>query len=552
MKTNILSTLALATILFASCSSDDPIIKDDPEGNDNEERVAAQFISQKGGVNGDEWTQNDPIGIYMVQNNTIIISEGVENVQYNATTLSNSNKTASFTPKEPEQTINYPKGGIVDFIAYYPYSSSVNNFIYSVNASDQTNPANIDIQYAETKSTESGGYYINSGAVNLPFKHVMSKISYTLKGSLGSPDLTGIKLEIGGLNTTADFNLATGLFSNEGNVATIEGNTASNSAIVIPQTVSVGKLIVTLADNTNKFEYSLPNTTQFQSGKKHNYTITVNTTGISVAIGEITDWTGERGGDVDPEEELPTMVLISGGTFTMGSPTTEANRFPNETQYEVTLTKDFYMSKYQITNAQYAAFLNAEDIGSDGKWASGNYPLETLIKASAMGVQHDGSKWLSASDLENHPIINVTWYGADEYARWIGGSLPTEAQWEYACRAGTTTAYSFGADATNIGDYAWYAVNSNGTTHEVGTKQPNSWGLHDMHGNAWEWCGDWFGTYPSGTVNDPTGAVSGTVRVVRGGTWGSSIVGCRSAYRTNNTPDFASNGFGFRVVAHAP
>ena len=126
--------------------------------------------------------------------------------------------------------------------------------------------------------------------------------------------------------------------------------------------------------------------------------------------------------------------------------------------------------------------------------------------------------------------------------------LPTEAEWEYACRSGTTTAYGFGDDASRLGDYGWFDGNSDSRTHPVGEKKPNAWGLYDMHGNVWEWCQNWYGVYPSGSATDPTGATSGSNRVFRGGGWNGDAGSGRSANRIGNIPGFRFGNLGFRVL----
>lgn len=138
--------------------------------------------------------------------------------------------------------------------------------------------------------------------------------------------------------------------------------------------------------------------------------------------------------------------------------------------------------------------------------------------------------------------------------------LSTEAEWEYACRAGTTTIYSFGDSDAQLGNYAWYGLNSGDTTHPVGGKQPNPWGLYDMYGNVWEWCADWYQGYPSGAVTDPTGPSSGGARTYRGGGWKTEYWNfawkCRSSFRGYDTPDSRHDdsysniigNLGFRVV----
>ncbi|MFM7516241.1 MAG: formylglycine-generating enzyme family protein, partial [Pirellula sp.] len=126
--------------------------------------------------------------------------------------------------------------------------------------------------------------------------------------------------------------------------------------------------------------------------------------------------------------------------------------------------------------------------------------------------------------------------------------LPTEAEWEYACRAGSKSRYSFGESSKSLGDYAWFGDNSNNQTHPVGEKKANAWGLYDMHGNVWECCSDWYGDYPKGAVSDPTGPSKGSFRVLRGGSWGGGAAGCRSAIRVWDVPSDRNFSIGFRVA----
>lgn len=252
------------------------------------------------------------------------------------------------------------------------------------------------------------------------------------------------------------------------------------------------------------------------------------------------------------------MATIPAGTFTMGSPTTEVDRDTNETEHQVTLSA-FRMSKYDITNAQYAAFLNAKGIGSDRIYASGAYPTQTLIYSnSSMGLQYTNNQWVPVAGYENHPVINVTWYGATEFATYVGGTLPTEAQWEYACRAGSTTPFNTGTCLTDAqANYDWaypYSTCTNtnttrlDTTTAVGSYPANAFGLYDMHGNVWQWCADWYGTYPTTAQTNPTGPTSGSYRVVRGGGWLFIAQNCRSANRYYDYPYYYINLIGFRVV----
>jgi formylglycine-generating enzyme required for sulfatase activity len=237
----------------------------------------------------------------------------------------------------------------------------------------------------------------------------------------------------------------------------------------------------------------------------------------------------------------------------MGSPSTEPNRESNETQHSVTLTQGFYMGKYQVTQAQYREVMGTNPSNFNGN----NLPVEqvswynTLVFCNKLSMKEGLSPAYSISGSTDPAVwgtvptsSNTTWNAVTIVASSTGYRLPTEAQWEYACRAGATTAYNTGAISDNTG---WYTSNSGSRTHTVGEKPANAWGLHDMHGNVYEWCWDWYGTYASGAQTDPTGAVSGPNRVLRGGSWYVSGQALRSAYRNNYYPNFRYLNYGFRL-----
>ena len=146
-------------------------------------------------------------------------------------------------------------------------------------------------------------------------------------------------------------------------------------------------------------------------------------------------------------------------------------------------------------------------------------------------------------------MVYLSWFAAKAYCEWAGGRLPTEAEWEKACRAGSTTRYCFGESETQLSDYAWYDDNSARRTHAVGQKKPNAWGLYDMHGNVWEWCSDWYGGdyYENSQESDPEGPSSGSFRVGRGGSWYYDARDCRSANRIIGSPGLRYELLGFRV-----
>lgn len=252
----------------------------------------------------------------------------------------------------------------------------------------------------------------------------------------------------------------------------------------------------------------------------------------------------------------PTIewVSIPGGTFTMGSPTNEENRHDDETQHQVTLN-GFKISKYEITNAQYAAFLNAKKIDSDGLYAAGAFPTQVLIYASSWSLSYTNNRWIPVAGYENHPVINVTWYGAKEFCTYVGGVLPTEEQWEYACRANTSTPFNTGVCLSNTqANYNWAypydnCTNTNreypGTTQAVGSYPANAFGLYNMHDNVSEWCSNLFDATAQTNSTDDT---SSSVRVFRGGSWNSLAQNCRSALRSDYDSNSYSDFIGFRVV----
>jgi len=216
------------------------------------------------------------------------------------------------------------------------------------------------------------------------------------------------------------------------------------------------------------------------------------------------------------------LVLLQPGKFMMGSQDSEQERKNDEgPQHEVTISKPFYMGMTEVTQAQYAAVMGTNPADFKGP---------------------------------TNPVVNVSWNDAKDFCRKLSEKtgktvrLPTEAEWEYACRAGSTTRFCFGDSENGLADYAWYNANSGGTTHPVGQKKPNAWGLYDMHGNVWEWCTDWKDSYVAGSATDPQGPATGKSRVLRGGSRGSiPQLGC-SAHRFNHTPDIRNTFSGFRVV----
>ena len=231
------------------------------------------------------------------------------------------------------------------------------------------------------------------------------------------------------------------------------------------------------------------------------------------------------------------MVWIAPGSFMMGSPSTEVDRATDETQHTVTLTQGFYIGKYLVTQAEFLDVMGVNP---------------SFFNGGVFG-----------NDL-NRPVEQVYWFSAVAYCAQLTQTeqqaghlppgwayrLPTEAEWEYACRAGTTTRFSYGDDPgyAQLVNYAWYGKNSTNSTQAVGHKAPNPWGLYDVHGDIFEWCQDWYGGYPTSPVVDPQGPASGSAKVFRGGAWDQAGQFCRSAGRYSTDPATRFPDVGFRLV----
>jgi len=264
-----------------------------------------------------------------------------------------------------------------------------------------------------------------------------------------------------------------------------------------------------------------------------------------------------NGSKLDPETGLPfelwlrepTMefVLIPSGEFMMGSgmiPGDVADKYGNtkttlyereHPQHSVEITRSFYFAKYEVTQAHWQAVMETQP------WS--------------------GQHWVR--EHPRHPAVQISWEDCQEFASRLnhmvgraGFRLPTEAEWEYACRAGSTSEFCFGDDPTKLREYAWYEDNAENVgeryAHPVGLKRANAWGLYDMHGNVWKWCQDWYGAYPNRPGIDPTGPQSGTMRVYRGGSLFQGAVCCRSALRLRNSPRHRMANLGFRPVMSLP
>ncbi|WP_051697498.1 SUMF1/EgtB/PvdO family nonheme iron enzyme [Prevotella sp. 10(H)] len=570
LKSPLWGVGGLLLLLLFSCSSDDDLGQNPtPTGGNSDIRFEIGIIPQtdsKLKIATDAlfksvFENGDEIGVFAVKHGEALASANnpIHNVKlkYNGGTWSGD----IFWPNVTGQ--NY------DFYAYYPYIDNANldptAITFNVKA-DQSTAANYSLSDLMTsKDNNSGSGYTKGETVNLSFTHMLAMVQMTLDNETGAIDPNEeLTVKLRNVKTGSTLNLGTEAVTASGEAAeikmyNIEGYTYR--ALIPVQTIAEGLSICRITNGGLLMES--PRLTS-------ELAVTKNKAELFT-------------------QKMPTYIhkgaIIPAGKFIMGSPATEPNRSSNETQHDVTLTKAYTMGKYQVTNAQFAAFLNEKGIGQNGRFTTTSDGEQTLIKDSngsynwGLNWNSADSKWVPVSGYESHPVIYVTWYGADEYARWIGGRLPTEAEWENACRgdypnkATETNTLPFGIGdgkklTYQMANFWWqysYDLDQNGqyqdnennypnSTQAVGSypNYANSYGLYDMHGNVYEWCQDkWDGwsdyDYDSGAVTDPLGT-SGTYRVLRGGHWYGNARLCRSAYRSGANPADASSNIGFRVV----
>lgn len=298
--------------------------------------------------------------------------------------------------------------------------------------------------------------------------------------------------------------------------------------------------------------------------------------------------------DPQPLQVSSELVLIQVGSFSMGAPEDEPGFLGDEALHPVTLTNNFQIYNTEVTNQQYADL--AQWALEQGYCAitgtrlydnldGSNLELMVMDEGEDGEISFNGSEFIIDAGLENHPVKEINWFGAASYCDWLsmkeslpraynhtdptswkcnggdpyaarGYRLPTEAEWEFACRAGSSSAFS-GGNITETGcghepslvDQGWYCGNADGWTHPVARLNPNAFGIYDMHGNVWEWCNDWYdNTYEDEEI-DPVGPASRRYKALRGGGWSDAARRCRSASRRNPSPHLGINGrYGFRYV----
>jgi len=233
-------------------------------------------------------------------------------------------------------------------------------------------------------------------------------------------------------------------------------------------------------------------------------------------------------------------VLVEGGEFMMGDPL----NFGDQPVHKVKVSS-FEISKYEVTNYQFAEFMNAKKVNFR---ATLNDKSLVLAFGPFTKLEYVNEKWQAKKGYDNYPVINLTWYGGTEFCKWIGGRLPTEAEWEFAAKGGVKSQNYLYAGSNDITEVAWFGYNSIYHPNEVGQLKPNELGIYDMSGNVGEWCSDWYETYQNGYQINPKGPEKGEMHIFRGGSYHEVESSCRNTHRSCYIPEIGFNFVGFRVA----
>jgi formylglycine-generating enzyme required for sulfatase activity len=531
----------------------------------------------------EEWKAGDGIGVYMMENGRPLAEDAiVERVVNNKYLSTEEGKNSVFIAASEDDEIYYPYNSpAISFVAYYPYKSTITaDFLYPIDVSDQKeDPSKVDLLYAtlENKSPENL-------EVPLTFHHQLTKLVVNLHPNFAedmNAPFKGVKVRVKGFFTKANYSLANaGVISNLDGIADISAKTVFVSdggevraeVILIPQTTRddayieidlLGKVVV----------WKIPENKSFEAGKQYEYTAYLEKSWIKVDEEKISPWGAEIPVAVNWESSkyIPiNLVKIQGADALIGSPKDTSEAAANEFPQHTVSVGTFWIGSYEITNKQYVDFLNAVNadtkvVNVDSKGygydidIDGNKVSTLLIDLEENAIVLEPNKKFSVNPSwkNNFPVTNVTWYGAKAFAQWLGGDLPSEAEWETACRAGNYDLFSF-SGTTNNSNNIYYAkfVNCKDELADNGTNEvllvnalsPNKIGLYNMHGNVYEWCRDAVGRNAEGGPAPYNYRYSGDFRVLRGGSYQTPLKDCRSASRICVSPEYTDSDIGFRVV----
>lgn len=565
---NVLQFLTIVIISFlgTSCSRND----DDYIGGLSHQIL--QIKTNAGPLLGTpvvSWYNKDSLGLFIKPSGSVSFLQLVET---NRKYTYNSNLSLF---ELHGNSIYYPQSGNIDIVAYAPYKADITNIYYPIDVTNQTDQKAIDLLYSNSTTNINK----QNQAASLTFKHQLSKVVFRLQNSDGTTSgLETINIKLQGFYDRAALNLVTGTIGSQHFSLTPISIGTAREAIIIPNIPNSGfsNRYFKFNIGSTEWQYVLPAADSFESGKIYEYLIVVNNKTIQVHLSNIQNWSQNSNTPVEGviSNSPIEYAHIPAGTFLMGAPDTASihNTSPSNAYrpHWASISKSFYMSKNEITVEQYAEFLNAigGQLRLEGNTVkqeiNGNSIALFNVDISRKATPYfDTNQWIVKPGFENYPMVSVTWYGALAYAQWKGATLPTEAQWEYAYRAGTKTKFFTGNYAAEMMNYGHFSNNRNinntiSEVQPVGVKKTNPWGLNDIAGNVSEWCLDGAGIYelPPYPITDnelmplidPVDQITTTYAYIRGGNTYSNVQNSSAYIRNFGNKNNISLYTGFRIV----
>ncbi len=540
-RTKITYPLLCMLLLLLSCRRDEGI------AIPSEDKELKLVLAKPNGItamNAATPVEGQEFGVYVLPAGSTDLNSALEN---NRKYIYESGE---LLPADGGAPIIYPhNGSAIDFFLYSPYQQ-VSNGELMMDFSNQLDQAKLDLIDFRMVNVDK-----NNPIGPISLQHRNSKLKFTLLPGhgLSAEDLGDVEISLVGFSSGWRYKLYLNsiFLLNSSDI-----RLGTQREAIMYDLFNDGQEQFQFKVGEKVLEYDLPLAESFVSGKQYEYQVTINFDSVEVKRVSAKDWQVDAGEIIARSTELE-FVRIPAGTFTMGSgatePGTSASIYP---AHQVTLTRDFLMSKYEITRAQYLEFLKAvnADLNSVNVQDPNN-PGVRWIHNNDFFIENNG-QWQVVPGKENLPVNYVTWHGARAYAKWAGGDLPTEAQWEYAARAGSKADYFFLEDhetltghESELVEYAWYAGNSGNELKEVGLLKPNPWGLYDIYGNVIEYCLDDARVYSINAVVDPAQNATLTT-TIRGGSYRNQKERVNSTFRELYFLNYYEYFLGFRIIKY--